>query len=161
MDVKIILETTEKETKISFEPTLEADTFAPLVNGALNSMPAALVALFSKVPMLRPACAKEQENNLYVFLDDERGKAENDLYKYRKQLYDVIVSVLSQTLSAIFPDIEYIERCKAVQQEYCATHTEEEINEYKAHVEDVTKYVRDNFAEILKELMANEEKQED
>jgi hypothetical protein len=162
MDVKIILETTEQETKVQFEPTLDSETFVPILNSALNAMPGALMAVFSKVPMLRPACLKEQENNMYVFQTDDKGKMENDLYKYRKGIYDATVAIFSQLLSAAFPDIEYIERCKAVQQEYCATHTEEEVKAYKENIESVVAYVRDNFEEILEELLAHEqEKKED
>lgn len=160
MDTKINLEIKEDKASINFEPALNQSTFVPLINNALNTMPQALLNMLTLVPILRPASNMEKEQKLYVFQDGEEGKVENDLYKYRKHLYDQIGAVFGQLLSTAFPDIEYIEGCKQHQQTFCMEHTEEEVKEYAKDVEKTTAYVREHFKEILEEVMSDDEEEE-
>ena len=161
MDTKIVLELKDDKANISYEPAIENETFAAYVNNALNTMPNALLNMFSTIPVLRPACEREKETRTYVFNEGERGEVENNLYKYRKHLYDVTAAVFSEMLAAAFPDIEYIEGCKHYQQDFCMTHGEEEVKEYAESVNEVVAYVRENFEEILKEVTEDDEQQED
>lgn len=158
MDTKITLEIKDSKSKIAFKPTLDNESFVPLINNALNTMPQALLNLLITVPILRPACALEKEHNIYVFQEGDQGKVENDIYKYRKHLYSSIAAVFSQLLSTAFPDIEYIESCKQYQQSFCLDHTEEEVKEYHSKIDDIVKHIRENFDEVLKEVTSDEEK---
>lgn len=159
MDTKIILEIKDGNSGVSFEPALGQDTFIMHVNNALNTMPNALLNIFSTVPVLRPACAREQEVHAYVFNEGERGEMENNLYKYRKHLYDTTAAVFSELLATAFPDIEYIEGCKQYQQEFCISHDEFDTKEYAETVAEVTAYVREHFDEVLKEVLDNDEQE--
>lgn len=161
MDTKITLELKEDKSKVEYEPELSAETFVPLINTALNTMPNSLLQMFSTIPLLRPACAREYTSHTYVFSEGERGKVENDLYKYRKHLYDTTAAIFSEVLSAAFPDIEYIETCRQYQQEYCMTHNEEETKEFMNEVNEVVTYVRENFDEVLKEVTEHDEQKEE
>ena len=145
MDSKIILELKDNVANINYEPALDTSTFVTYVNNALNTMPA--------------ACEREREIHTYVFNDGERGEMENELYKYRKHLYDTTAAVFSQLLSTAFPDIEYIEGCKQYQQDFCMTHGEDEVKEYVESVNEVVTYVRENFEEVLKEVTEDDEQE--
>ena len=159
MDSKIILELKDNVANINYEPSLDNATFVTYVNNALNTMPAALLNMFATIPLLRPACERERESHTYVFNDGERGEMENELYKYRKHLYDTTAAVFSQLLSTAFPDIEYIEGCKQYQQDFCMTHGEDEVKEYVESVNEVVTYVRENFEEVLKEVTEDDEQE--
>ena len=160
MDTKIILEVKEGNASVAFEPGLSPDNFVAHLNNALNTIPNMLLNMFATIPLLRPACDREHESHVYVFSEGERGEAENNLYKYRKHLYDTVASVFGQLLSTAFPDIEFIEACKQSQQEYCMTHNEEERAEHNKQIEEVVKYVRDNFDELLKQITEEGESSE-
>lgn len=157
---KIILETDDTSSQVTFDPNLEENTFVEHVNAALNCIPNLLLQLYAHIPLLRPACAEEQMNHVYVFNEGDKGKVENDLYKYRKHIYDATVSVFSQVLTTAFPDVEYIDRCRFYQQEYINDHTKEEVAEYTAKIEEVTNYVRTNFEDIIKSMVEEENVQE-
>ena len=159
MDSKIVLEVKEGQSSINFEPALSEESFIALINNALNTMPQALLNMLATVPILRPASNIEKEHKLYVFQDGDKGKMENDLYKYRRHLYEQVAAVFSQLLTTAFPDIEYIEGCKQHQQAYCMEHTEEEVAAYKVDVEGITSHVREHFDEILKEVIGDDEEE--
>jgi len=159
MDTKIILELKDDNANIAYEPALDSESFVAYVNNALNTMPNALLNMFATIPVLRPASSREQEIHAYVFNEGERGEMENNLYKYRKHLYDTTAAVFSELLATAFPDIEYIESCKSYQQEFCMTHDEFETKEYVESVEEVTAYVRENFEEVLKEVIEDDEQE--
>lgn len=152
MNSKINLKVNKDKPSIQFVPPLDTDSFVHHVNNALNTMPTALLQMYATIPVLRPATAREKEAHCYVFNEGEKGEVENRLYKYRKDIYDFTAAVFSKLLAEAFPDIEYIEGCKQYQQNYCMDHTEEESNAYKNIVEEVSKYVRENFEEVLKEV---------
>lgn len=162
MESKIILSLTDDKVGVSFEPTLDNESYVTHMNTVLNGAPQALLNLYATVPLLRPACDQERDAHTYVFADGEDGKVENELYKYRKHLYDTTASVFSQLLTAAFPDIEYIEGCKNYQQEFCMSHSEDEVQAYQDEVQAVTTYVRENMEELIKEVFDNvqEEKTE-
>lgn len=120
-----------------------------------------LVDVLSEMPLLRPACEAEQSAHIYVFNEGKQGEAENALYKARKSLYDKLSSVIGVVLSSVFPDIEYINNCTQYGQNYCMDRSQEEIEEYAKEIEEVTNYVRTNFAEVLKEVFGNEEEASD
>ena len=160
METKIILTVKDEEASVEFEPALGNENFIHYVNSALNCMPKALLHIFSTLPLLRPASSKEQTVHAYVFNEGDLGETENKLYKYRKQLYDTTVAVFSQLLSTAFPDIEYIEVCKQYQQTYCVEHSPEEVEAYKKELEDVAKYIRENFEEVLKEVSEDVQEEE-
>lgn len=160
METKITLELKDNNANVSYEPALEAESFTLHINNALNTIPNALLNMFATVPILRPACAKEHEVHAYIFNEGERGAMENNLYKYRKHLYDTTAAIFSSLLSTAFPDIEYIEGCKQYQQEFCITHDELDTAEYTKQIEEVTAYVRENFEEVIKEV-TEEGEQED
>lgn len=159
MDTKIILELKEDNAGVSYEPALSPELFVHFINNALNTMPNALLNMFTSIPLLRPACTQEQENHVYVFNEGDRGELENNLYKYRKHLYDTTAAVFSELLSTAFPDIEYIEQCKQYQQEFCVSHDELEVAEYQEQIHEVTDYVRNNFEEVLKEVLGEDEQE--
>lgn len=159
MDTKITLELKDNNANISYEPALESESFVAYINNALNTMPNALLNMFASIPLLRPACEREKEIHTYVFNEGERGEMENNLYKYRKHLYETTAAVFSELLSTAFPDIEYIESCKHYQQEFCMTHDEFDTKEYTEAVNEVVTYVRENFEEVLKEVTENDEQE--
>ena len=153
MEHKIIL----MEDNVEFGKELDTESYAKYLSILLSSMPSALIDVLSYVPLLRPACDAEHANHVYIFQDGELGKAENNLYKYRKYLYDHIVAVFNQTLQTAFPDITYIESCNVYNQEFCMDHTEEEVAERTKEVAEVSKYVREHFDEIIKESIVEDE----
>lgn len=159
MDTKITLELKDGSANIAYEPALETDSFVPYINNALNTMPNALLNMYASIPLLRPASECEKEVHAYVFNEGERGEIENNLYKYRKHLYDTTAAVFSELLATAFPDIEYIENCKHYQQEFCMSHDEFEVKEYAQSVEEVTTYVRENFDKILEEVTEDDEQE--
>ena len=161
METKIILNVKDNEASVEYEPALDATNFNPYINSALNCMPKALLDIFSTVPLLRPASSREQELHAYVFNEGDLGDTENKLYKFRKHLYDTTVAVFSQVLSTAFPDIEYIEICKQYQQSYCVDNPKEDVDAYKKDLEELAKYVRENFQDILKEVTEEKEADED
>lgn len=161
MNTKISLQVKDNKPSIKFTPEVNQKNFVTLINNALNTMPTALLSMLTVVPILRPASSIERENTVYVFSDGEKGNVENELYKYRKHLYDSIGAVFSQLLATAFPDVEYIEGCKQYQQEFCVSHTAEEVAELKEKVEEVTKYVREHFDEILAEVSEQDEQEEE
>ena len=152
MDTKITLEVKNNKSKINYKPTLDEGSMNALLNNLLNNFPAALLNILVHVPMLRPACSEEKDNFTYVFLEGEKGETENKLYKYRKHMYNTLVSIFGQILSTAFPDIEYIESCEKYLQEFCVEHTPEEVAELKTKLAGVATYVRDNFEEVIKEI---------
>lgn len=156
MQTKIVLKTKDDKTQVEFKPELNNETFVSLVNNALNSMPSALLHLYATLPVLRPACKEEQMAHVYVFNEGDKGVVENNLYKYRKHLYETTAAVFSSVLTTAFPDIEYINNCAQYNQTFCMEHNEEEVAERTKEVEEVTKYVRDNFDEIVKSLVEDE-----
>lgn len=156
MESKIILELKDSGANVSYEPELEQSSFASHINNALNTMPHALLQMFATIPVLRPACDQEHEAHTYVFNEGERGDTENKLYKYRKNLYDQTAAIFSELLATAFPDIEYIEGCRNYQQEFCMTHNEEETKAYLEEINKVVAYVRENFDEVLKNLIEEE-----
>ena len=159
MNTKIILNLEDNNASVNYEPALESDSFVAYMNNALNTMPNALLNMLTLIPLLRPASKRESEINAYVVNEGERGEVENNLYKYRKNLYDNIAAVFSQVLATAFPDIEYLEACKHYQQELCVTSTKEEVEEYTNKLNEVTAYVRENFEEVLKEVLEHEEEE--
>lgn len=161
METKIVLSLVEDKVNVSFEPTLDKDSFIQHVNVALNSMPSALLNMFATVPLLRPACDRERDAHIYVFAEGEHGEVENNLYKYRKHLYDTTAAVFSNLLATAFPDIEYIEGCKQYQQEFCMAHNADEVKEFIENTADVTAYVREHMEEIIKEVMSDETEPEE
>ena len=46
--------------------------------------------------------------NTYCILEKTIKLIENNLYKYRKHLYETTAAVFSSVLTTAFPDIEYI-----------------------------------------------------
>lgn len=145
---------------ITFDPVLDQSTAFKYIRDILEYIPELFLHVCANVPLLRPACPEEQEAHLYVFSDGERGEHENKLYKFRKDLYEAVSAVFSNILTTVFPDIEYIESCKLYQQEFCSTNDEDVVKEFKANAEEVTKYVRENFNEILKNLMEVEDNEQ-
>ena len=160
MDTLIKLEVKDSHSQVSFEPEVSQESFVHLFNNALNTVPGMFLNLLATIPLLRPVCDVEKEHNIYVFQEGEKGEYENNLYKYRKHLYDVMTAVFSELLTTAFADIEYIELCKKYHQDFCVTHTEEETEDHKKNVEEVTAFVRNNFDKILEEISKYEEKEE-
>ena len=152
MDTRITLKVKDGKMATTFSPKLDITNAGTHINNALNTMPTALLNMFATLPLLRPACGRERNAHVYVFSEDEMGQTENKLYKYRKDLYDATVAVFSQLLSTAFPDIEYIETCKAYQQNFCMDNSEEDVKAYKKELKEVTKYVRENFKDVLAEV---------
>lgn len=158
---KIILTQNEKEISIQFDPELNEANVGDYISTLLNTFPDAFLNVLSRTPLLRPACDEEKEAHVYVFQDGEKGEAENRVFKARGNLYDTLNAIFSTLLTAAFPDVEYIKGCKIYQQEYCTTHTPEEAQAFLSNAENVTKYVRDNYNEILEKILAEEKVLED
>lgn len=159
MDTKIIFEVKDNKADIYYEPGIDESTCVSFINHMLNSFPNAMMDALLEVPLLRPACEQEKDLHTYVFSDGDDGEVENKLYKFRKHLYDNIATLCSNLLTTAFPDIEYIERCKNYQQEFCMTHDELEIKEYTESVSELTTYVREHMTDILKEVVEQYEQE--
>lgn len=157
MESKIILELNDNGANVSYEPELDHNNYAIHIKNALNTMPHALLQMFATIPVLRPESDQEREAHTYVFNEGERGDTENRLYTLRKNLYDQTAAIFSGLLATAFPDIEYIENCRNYQQEFCMSHNEEEKKAYLEQINKVVAYVRENFYEVLKKSLIEEE----
>lgn len=143
-----------KETVVTLNPKITPQNAKEHMQVFLDTFPQLLIDLVSNLyPMLRPVTEEERDAHIYVFLDGEKGEQENQIYRAKKHCYDVLTQLFSSTLTALFPDVEYIIQCANYQQEYMFSHTEEECDEYQKDVESITKYVRDNISVIIKEMV--------
>ena len=113
------------------------------LNITLAGVDASLKKLLGKLPTLRPATEEEREAKIYVMIND----AEMNLSKGREQLYHTIAGIFNNTLSELFPDVEYVEQCRKYQQETIFDMSSEEATEYQKEIEDVTILVREKVAE--------------
>lgn len=157
MPTKITMSLDGTESKVRFTPKLTNENLGDYINTIVNVFPSACVNVLSQIPLLRPACDEERAVHVYVFQDSELGEGENRLFAMREKLYDALTAVFSTVLSTAFPDIEYIKQCKAYQQDFCTTHEDDERKEYLDQIEQVTRYVRQNLQELLKQIYEEEE----
>ena len=160
MNTQIKLSNEGNKVSVAFEPELDNSTFVQHINLYLNAVPSVLLNILSTIPLLRPASDVEQEHKIYVFAEDEKGEEENRLYKYRKDLYDTISAIFSELLTTAFPDIQYIEQCKVYQQDFCATHNEEETAEHLSEISKISDYVREHMSEIIAQVFEGEDTNE-
>lgn len=156
MDLKIEILKNEKEGTVTFTPSVNDQTTASFTELLINALPTVIYSITSEIPMLRPATEDERAQNVYVFREGDPGKLENHLYKYRKGLHDAIAAAVNETLSTVFPDVQYIQACAKYQQDFCAEHTEEEIKAYQETVKSLTDSVRENFSEIMESIYGEE-----
>lgn len=154
MSIKLSVNKKTKQPSVVYKPELDDNTAKDAFNVFINTMPQALMDIITHLyPMLRPATEVERDAHVYVFLDGEKGELENKLYKAKKYCYDVLSQTFSATLTALFPDVEYIMGCSEYQQNYVLDHTKEECDEYTAKIKEVADYVRSNIGTIIKDML--------
>lgn len=153
MDNKITISVKDDQVQVSYEPEIAINNIGEYFVTLLNTLPATVLNVVMSMPMLRPVCEQERDAHVYVFRDGEEGEIENRLYKYRKDFYDKLSQTFSSILTAGFPDIEYIETCRAYQQQFITEASHEDYLDYLQKAEDVTNYVRENFDKIQEEFM--------
>lgn len=154
MSITLSVNKKTKESAVKLNPQITPQNAKEHMQVFLDTFPQLLMDLVSNLyPMLRPVTEEEKDAHIYVFLDGERGEQENQIYRAKKHCYDILTQLFSSTLTALFPDVEYIIQCANYQQEYMFTHSEEECDAYQRDVELVTKYVRDNIADIIKKFV--------
>ena len=130
------------EVNVTFSPggsVMKLEDRQTLINVAMAGNDIAMKKLLGNLPILRPAGEAEREEQIYVFKDAEK---DNQVFKMRKQMYDTIAGVMQKTLSDLFPDVEYIEECRNVQQDKLFDMSKEEAEEYTKKVEAITEQVR-------------------
>lgn len=128
--------------KVQFVPSMKRATqvdHQTHVNALLAGTDLGLKELLGTLPVLRAATDVEKEKQVYIFKDEE---ADNNLYKSRKAMYDTIAGIFQETLSTLFPDVEYIDLCTINQQETIFEMTKEEADEYQKEIAELTEEVR-------------------
>jgi hypothetical protein len=65
------------------------------------------------------------------------------LYKTRKSLHDTIAKVFNDTLTELFPDVQFIADAIAHQQTTVMEMTSEEAADHKRFIEDLSKEVKE------------------
>lgn len=157
-------ETGELQTK--FTPVLKRSTYRDsqiLLNTLLTGTEASFNQLLAPLPMLRPVTNEEREYNVYVFKDEE---ADTKLFKERKQIYDALKLTFDNIIEGLFPDVQYVEDCRTVQQERVFDMSEAEAEEYRQSIQEVADKIRSMAdeeeaaevpAEEVKEKIINKE----
>lgn len=154
MSISLSINKKTKDPVVKFSPELDMQTATKHMQVFLDTFPQMLVDLVSNLyPMLRPVTEEERNAHVYVFLDGEQGEQENQIYRAKKHCYDILTQLFSSTLTALFPDVEYIIQCANYQQDFVFTHTDEEYEEYKKEVDAVTNYVRENISTIVSKML--------
>jgi hypothetical protein len=138
--------TKKNSVDVLFTPELK-ETELKDVQTLLNLLTAgthgAFIQLLAGMPMLRPASAEEREAHVYVFKDE----LDNKNYKGRKHLYQQIKNIFEGVLKELFPDVEYVNACNDYQQDLAFEMNEEQAEEHKKEIEDLTKRVREALKE--------------
>jgi hypothetical protein len=131
-----------KRIKIGFRPELDYKNIQDIqvfLNTVYTGTYMSLKTLLAGTPMLRPATEDERTAGVYVFKDEAK---DNRLYQERKRLYDGLAQAFQNTLSEMFPDIEYIENCRIQEQHKMFDMSSEEAEERKAEVAALVDKVR-------------------
>jgi len=148
--ITFITDVEKKQIKVTFSPKLEESKLGDReqhLNSILSGTHISLAILLQDVPILRAATEIERVNNIYVYVDQEK---DNDLYRVRKNLRDVIAKSFEETLRATFPDIFYIEAMREYNQELLTDLSPEESKEYTERIKEVTEYVKENPYDVPK-----------
>lgn len=154
MSIKLSINKKTKTPSVVFTPAITPENAKDHMQTLLDTFPQVLMDIVSSLyPMLRPVTEEERDAHIYVFLDGEQGEHENKIYRAKKYCYDILTQLFSSTLTALFPDIEYIIQCANYQQDYMFSHSEEECDEYQKEVETVTKYIRENISTIISKML--------
>lgn len=154
MSIKLSINKKTKTPSVVFTPAITPENAKDHMQTLLDTFPQVLMDIVSNLyPMLRPVTEEERAAHVYVFLEGEQGEHENKIYRAKKYCYDILTQLFSSTLTALFPDIEYIIQCANYQQDFVFTHTDEEYEEYKKEVDAVTKYVRENISTIISKML--------
>ena len=154
MSINLSINKKTKTNAVKFTPEVSLENAKEHMQVLLDTFPQMLMDIVSNLyPMLRPVTEEERNAHVYVFLEGEQGEHENRVYRAKKACYDVLSQLFSSTLTALFPDIEYIIQCANYQQEYVFSHSEDEVDAYQKEIEDVTKYVRENISTIISKMI--------
>lgn len=128
----------ERTTQVTFKPKPNKSNVANYVESLVNGTAHSLQTLLQGIRTLRPVTQEEQDANCYIF---ESEAIEKGLFRARKEIYDRFAEAFSTILSEAFPDIEYINACRAYYQEFVLEHTPEEIEEYQQQLEAIAKKI--------------------
>jgi hypothetical protein len=154
MSITLSVNKKTKKPVIKFNPALTQKNANDMMQVFLDTIPQLMMDLVANLyPMLRPATEAERDAHIYVFMDGERGEMENKVFRAKKHCYDILMQMFSTTLTALFPDVEYINSCAEYQQNFTAEHTELEVKEYLKDVESLTESIRTNMDKIIKEML--------
>ena len=155
MSITLSVNKKTKEPAIKFNPPLTQENAKYAMQVFLDTIPQLIMDLVSNLyPMLRPATEAERDAHIYVFMDGEHGETENQIFRAKKHCYDILTQLFSTTLTALFPDVEYINSCAEYQQNYTSDHTELEVQEYLEEVRTLTETIRTNMDQIIKDMVA-------
>lgn len=154
MSITLSVNKKTKEPAIKFNPPLTQENAKYAMQVFLDTIPQLMMDLVSNLyPMLRPATEAERNANIYVFMDGEHGETENQIFRAKKHCYDILTQLFSTTLTALFPDVEYIISCAEYQQDFVANHSKEEQEEYLTEVKELTNSIRGNMEQIIKDMI--------
>jgi hypothetical protein len=112
----------------------------PYLSTILSGLRLGLVAVLADLPVMRPASNSEAEAKAYIFKDADK---DNALYKTRKSLHDTIAKVFNDTLTELFPDVQFIADAIAHQQATVMEMNAEEVADHKRFIEDLAKEIRE------------------
>lgn len=165
MSINLSINKKTKTPAVKFTPDVSQTNAKEHMQVLLDTFPQMLMDIISNMyPMLRPVTEEERNAHAYVFLEGEEGELENKIYRAKKHCYDILTQLFSSTLTALFPDVEYIIQCANYHQDYVFSHSEDEVDAYQKEIEDVTKYVRENIKSIIEDMiedMSDELNEED
>ena len=131
------------QLKVKFSPDLKVADLEDAqihTNSVLSGTRIALNILLGGIPVMRPATDEEVEAKVYIFKDE---KADNELYKVRKQTYESLANTFDGILKELFPDIDYIQSTIKHQQELVFDMNTDQAEEHKYMLEQIAKRVRE------------------
>lgn len=144
LKINITADITNGHVDLRFTPKLKTAEFDKekqlYITTLLAGSQLGLTVLLDQLPLLRPATEEEVELKTYIFKDEE---ADNKLYKARLALYTSLGETFAQTLSELFPDIEYIENTLKHHQEEAMNNTREEHAKVLVKLRKLAKKIRE------------------
>lgn len=152
---KITIKTdSENAIKVVYSPQLKIekaednnrDAYMQMLLGGFHI---GLLQIFADLPALRPATELETDNDVYVFVNE----IDNEIFKIRRVIYNMLKDYFDNTLSLIFPDIEYILNTQKIQQELAF---DLDSGAMEAHLEKIK-----NITAQVKEEVINEKAQDE
>lgn len=160
------LDTETNELQTKFTPVLQRSTYRDsqmLLNMLLSGTEASFNQLLMPLPVLRPVTDEEREYSVYVMKDEEK---DTKLFKERKQIHDALRLTFDNIMESLFPDVQYVEHCREIQQERVFDMTEAEAEEYRQGIQELADKIRsmtdeevdaEVSSEVVEEKIINKE----